>query len=55
MGNLSSSLEEEDTNPVLDVPDPDTGLTPSDKATVRRIWDIVKADTKQNGIALLIT
>jgi len=54
MGNMSSSLVEEGTNPALDVPDPDTGLTPSEKMAVRRIWDIVKADTKQNGIELLV-
>jgi len=51
MGNLSSSLG---TLPVLDVPVPDTDLTASDKMSVRRIWDIVKADTKQNGIDLLM-
>lgn len=54
MGNLPSSLLGGGTNPALDLPDPDTGLTPREKMAVRRIWDIVKADTKQNGVDLLV-
>ena len=54
MGNMASSLVGGGTNPALDVPDPDTGLTPREKMAVRRIWDIVKADIKQNGIDLLV-
>ncbi|KAJ9590153.1 hypothetical protein L9F63_016738, partial [Diploptera punctata] len=38
----------------LDVPDPATGLTPREKNCVRRNWDLVKADIKQNGIDLLM-
>lgn len=51
---MSSSLVQGGTNPALDVPDPDTGLTPSEKMAVRRVWGIVKANTKQNGIDLLM-
>jgi hypothetical protein len=42
------------TNPALDIPDADTGLTPRERMAVRRNWDIVKADTKQSGIDLLV-
>jgi hypothetical protein len=54
MGSLLSSLLGGGSNPALDVPDPATGLTPREKMAVRRIWDIVKADVKQNGIDLLV-
>jgi hypothetical protein len=54
IGNISSSLVGGGKNPALDVPDPDTGLTPREKMSIRRIWDIVKADTKQNGMDLLV-
>lgn len=54
MGSLLSSLLGGGSNPDLDVPDPATGLTPREKMAVRRIWDIVKADIKQNGIDLLV-
>jgi len=54
MGNISGYLVEGGTNPALDAPDVDTGLTPSEKMAVKRIWDIVRADIKHNGIDLLI-
>ena len=54
MGGLLSSLIGTGSNPNLDVPDPATGLTPREKNAVRRIWDIVKTNTKQNGIDLLM-
>ncbi|KDR21529.1 Globin [Zootermopsis nevadensis] len=54
MGSLLSSLVGGNSNPALDIPDPDTGLTQREKMAVRRNWDIVKANIKQNGIELLI-
>jgi hypothetical protein len=54
MGSLQSFLLGGGADPGLDVPDPATGLTPRETMAVRRIWDIVKADIKQNGIDLLI-
>jgi hypothetical protein len=54
MGNLLSSLAGGSSNPALDDPDPATGLTQREKMAVRRTWDIVKADIKQNGIDLLV-
>lgn len=42
------------SNPALDVPDPATGLTPREKMAVKRNWELVKADIKQNGIDLLV-
>jgi hypothetical protein len=54
MGNISSSVVGGDTNPALDIQDIDTGLTPREKMHVRRNWDLVKANPKQNGVDLLI-
>lgn len=34
-------------------PDPDTGLTPKDKALVTKTWALVKKDLKGNGVKLL--
>jgi hypothetical protein len=54
MGSQLSSLVGGGSNPALDIPDPATGLTQREKMAVRRIWDIVKADIKQNGIDMLL-
>jgi hypothetical protein len=54
MGSVLSSLVAGGSNPALDVPDPATGLTPREKMAVRRNWDIVKTNIKQNGRDLLI-
>lgn len=54
MGSLLSSLTGSSSNPNLDVPDPATGLTPREKNSVKRNWDVVKADIKQSGIDLLM-
>ncbi|CAL1265506.1 unnamed protein product [Larinioides sclopetarius] len=37
-----------------DVPDPATGLTPRQKNLVQSTWKIVRADTKNNGIAFFM-
>jgi hypothetical protein len=49
-----SDMDGGGTNRDLDVPDPDTGLTPREKMSIKRVWDIVRADTKRNGIDLLV-
>lgn len=54
MGSLLSSLMGGSSNPALDIPDPGTGLTPREKMAVKRNWELVKVDTKQNGIDLLV-
>ncbi|CAL4141546.1 unnamed protein product [Meganyctiphanes norvegica] len=36
--------------PEADVPDPTTGLTPRDKASIVATWDLVRPNLKQHGI-----
>jgi len=37
-----------------DTPDPATGLTPNEKNTIRKTWDVVKQDIKNNGLDLFV-